>query len=269
MRSHPSDTELVNYAHHALNDALRETIDSHLTACPRCQAALTDHQTMQRRIQRSLQANLEAVHPSPQMTFAAIAPRLKRPHQVAPRGGQSRRFFSGATALAMLAVLVVMVVTLFGAISHPSGSAGPAVIPQAPQVAMGAVVTASIAVADNEQLRLMGYDLSAAQLAPGAMLTITLYWQTQHNLVRDYDVFIHVLDATGRLMASQDAPPAEGTRPTRSWRIGEPVTDSHTLMLPNLLTAGDYRLSVGLYDPTSGARLGEGVSLDRSITIVP
>jgi hypothetical protein len=269
MSSHPSDTELVNYAHHALADSLQETIDIHLTACPRCRAALTDHQVMQHRIQRSLQADLGAAHPTPQMTFAAIAPRLKRSRQVTPEGERSRRFFSGATALAMLAVLAVVLVAVFGAISLPSGSAGPAVISQPPSVAMGAVLTASIAVADNEQLRLMGYDLSAAQLAPGALLTITLYWQTQHDLVSDYDVFIHLLDATGRLMVSQDAPPAEGTRPTRSWHIGEPITDSHTLLLPNTLTAGDYRLSVGLYDPGSGARLGDNVSLDRSITIVP
>jgi len=269
MSSHPSDSELVDYAHHALADALRETIDGHLTACPRCQAALTDHQAIQHRIQRSLQADLGAAHPSPQMTFAAIVPRLKRSRQVSPGVEQPRRFFSGATVLAMLAALVVVLAVLFGAVNHPLGSAGPAMIPQPPSVAMGAVLTASIAVADDEQLHLTGYDLSAAQLAPGAMLTITLYWQTQRNLVSDYDVFIHLLDATGRLMASRDAPPAEGTRPTRGWRIGEPITDSHTLLLPNTLTAGDYRLSVGLYDPGSGARLGNGVLLDRSITIVP
>ena len=140
--------------------------------------------------------------------------------------------------LATLAALVVVLAALFGAISRPSGSASPAMIPQPPSVAMGAVLTASIAVADNEQLRLMSYDLSAAQLAPGAILTITLYWQTQRNLVGDYTVFIHLLDATGRLMASHDAPPAEGTRPTRGWRIGEPITDSHTLVLPNSSHSG-------------------------------
>jgi len=269
MSNHPSDTELVNYAHHALADTLRETMDDHLTTCPRCQAALMDHQALQQRIKRGLQADLGTAHPSPQMTFAAIAPRLKRSRRVTPGGEQSRRFFSGATILATLAALVVVLAALFGAISRPSGSASPAMIPQPPSVAMGAVLTASIAVADSEQLRLMSYDLSAAQLAPGAILTITLYWQTQRNLVGDYTVFIHLLDTAGRLMASHDAPPAEGTRPTRGWRIGEPITDSHTLVLPNSLTAGDYRLSVGLYDPGSGARLGDGVLLDRSITIAP
>jgi len=268
MSNHLSDTELVDYAHHALPDALRETIDGHLTACPHCQAALTSHQAMQHRIQHNLQADLEAVHSSPQMTFAAIAPRLKRSRQVT-QGEQSRRFFSSAAMLATLAALVVVLAAVFGAIGYPSGGAGPAVIPQPPSVAMGAVLTASIAVADNEQLHLMDYDLSAAQLTPGAILTITLYWQTQRNLMGDYDVFIHLLDATGRLMASQDASPAEGTRPTRGWQIGEPITDSHTLLLPNTLRAGDYRLSVGLYDPSSGARLGNGILLDRSITIVP
>jgi hypothetical protein len=269
MSSHPSDTELVDYAHHALADGLRETIDSHLTTCPRCQAALTDHRAMQHRIQRSLQADLRAAHPSPQMTFAAIAPRLKRSRPATPGTEQPRRFFPGAAMLASLAALVIVLAALFGAIGHPQGSGGPAVIPRPPAVAMGAVLTASIAVADNEQLSLMDYDLSAVQLAPGAMLTITLYWQTQHNLTGNYDVFIHLLDATGRLMASRDAPPAEGTRPTKSWQIGEPITDSHTLLLPNTLAAGDYRLSVGLYDPGSGTRLGNGVLLDRSITIVP
>ena len=269
MKSHPSDTELVNYAHHALAGVRQETMDDHLMACPRCQVALAGHQATQQRIQRSLQADLGAVHPSSQMNFATIAPRLKGSRQVAPEREPSRRFFPGATALAMLAGLVVVLVALFGVFNHLSGSAGPAVISQSPSVAMGAVLTASIAVADDEQLRLIGYDLSAAQLAPGAMLTITLYWQTQRNLMNDYDVFIHLLDATGRLMTSQDARPAAGTRPTRGWQIGEPITDSHTLLVPSTLTAGDYRLSVGLYDPGNGARLGNDVLLGRSITIVP
>jgi len=121
----------------------------------------------------------------------------------------------------------------------------------------------------GDQVNLIGYDLSGDKLAPGATLTVTLYWQARQEMVGDYKTFVHLLDATGHLIVGSDAVPANWTRPTTGWIAGEYVTDPHTLVLPASLAPGDYRLEVGLYDAESSVRLGESVLLDQVVVIAP
>ncbi len=120
----------------------------------------------------------------------------------------------------------------------------------------------------GDQVDLIGYGLSGDKLAPGATLTVTLYWQARREMVGDYKTFVHLLDAMGRLMIGSDTIPANWTRPTTGWIAGEYVTDPHTLVLPANLAPGDYRLEVGLYDAESNVRLGESV-LDQVVVIAP
>lgn len=77
MNNHLSDDELIGNIHRTLTDAQRESMEGHLTACPQCRARLSDHEAMQRRIRNSLLADMRGVQPSPGMSFAAIAPRVK------------------------------------------------------------------------------------------------------------------------------------------------------------------------------------------------
>jgi hypothetical protein len=117
------------------------------------------------------------------------------------------------------------------------------------------------------EVRLIGYDLNATKLAPGAALTVTVYWQAQREMVSDYKAFVHLLDAAGRLAVGSDTIPANWTRPTTGWIAGEYITDPHTLKLPANLPPGDYRLEVGLYEEDSGVRLGSSIFLDQPITV--
>ena len=117
------------------------------------------------------------------------------------------------------------------------------------------------------QVRLFGYDLSAARLAPGATLTVTLYWQALREIMSEFKSFVHLLDASGRLVAGSDAVPANWTRPTTGWLAGEYVTDPHTLALPANLASGNYRLEVGLYDADTNARLGNSMILEQIVTV--
>ena len=119
------------------------------------------------------------------------------------------------------------------------------------------------------QVRLTGYDMSTTRLAPGAALTVTLEWQALHEMTSDYKSFVHVLDASGRLVAGSDAVPADWTRPTTGWLAGEYVADLHTLAMPGHLAPGEYRVETGLYDAESNQRLGNSVILDTVITITP
>ncbi|MCJ7738433.1 MAG: DUF4625 domain-containing protein, partial [Anaerolineae bacterium] len=103
--------------------------------------------------------------------------------------------------------------------------------------------------------RLLGYDLATRNAAPGGTVTIMLHWQATDSVATGYVVFVHLLDADGRLVAGSDLVPAEGTRPTTGWVAGEVITDPHVLSVPDTAPSGEYGIEVGIYDPLSGNRL--------------
>jgi hypothetical protein len=107
-------------------------------------------------------------------------------------------------------------------------------------------------------IRLLGYDLwpeQPAALAPGAALTVTLYWQAVSEVAGDYTVFVHLVDAAGEIQAQGDGPPLEGRYPTSFWDRGELLRDAHPLTAGPGTVAGEYRLLVGLYTLEDGLRL--------------
>lgn len=88
-------------------------------------------------------------------------------------------------------------------------------------------------------IRLVGYDLAPE--------TVILYWQSLQPVSTRLTVFVHNFDASGTFVGGQDGPPL---RPTTSWLPGEVITDVHQF------SAGEH-FEIGLYDPTTGERLGE------------
>ena len=92
-------------------------------------------------------------------------------------------------------------------------------------------------------------------LAPGQTLVLDLTWRAEAPVDYSYTVFVHLLDATGRLIAQRDSSPVEGSRPTTGWFPGEVIADSYTLTLPPETPPGAYTLKVGFYDPDTYARL--------------
>ncbi len=89
----------------------------------------------------------------------------------------------------------------------------------------------------------------------GASLTVTLYWAALRPMETTYQVFVHLLDVSGNIVAQHDGVPAGGAWPTTAWPPGSLVTDIHTLVLPADFAPGSYRLAVGVYEPVSGQRL--------------
>lgn len=97
-------------------------------------------------------------------------------------------------------------------------------------------------------IALRGYDLSGRRLHPGETLTVTLHWQALARMMEDYTVFVHVIDpVTWTIYGGSDAMPANWTRPTSSWAVGEIVTDAHTLTLNPETPPGVYTIEIGLY----------------------
>ncbi len=79
-------------------------------------------------------------------------------------------------------------------------------------------------------------------------LRLTLVWRCQAPMERDYTVFVHRVDADGRIIDQRDLPPA---LPTSLWLIGEYVIQ--TVVFP--IDARAVALYIGLYTPEDGRRL--------------
>jgi mannosyltransferase len=118
---------------------------------------------------------------------------------------------------------------------------------------------------------------NAFAVSAGKKLPLTLVWQAVGRVEKDYTVFVHVVDADGRLWAQWDNPPVGGTYPTGQWSVGESVFDPYTIPLGEQMPPGRYGVLVGLYEPVSGLRLavvddhgrvvGDSVHLHQTIMV--
>jgi hypothetical protein len=97
-------------------------------------------------------------------------------------------------------------------------------------------------VALGNQVALVGYDLTGGRQAEDS-LTVRLVWRALGRMDVDYQTFVHLYDARGRLVAQSDGPTGGGI-PTSWWIPGQIVEESRQLVIP---TAGSYRLVAGIY----------------------
>ena len=66
-------------------------------------------------------------------------------------------------------------------------------------------------------MELAGYDLAAGPWSRCAIVPLTLFWQAQAPPGADYNVFVHLMDENGWIVAQTDSAPAGGLRPTSGW----------------------------------------------------
>jgi arabinofuranosyltransferase len=106
----------------------------------------------------------------------------------------------------------------------------------------------------GDAFRLLGYDLAlpAHEAEP---LAVTFYWQSLASVAVGYDVFVHVLDDQGQIVAQSDSEPVYMLAPTRRWQPGDVVRDTHPLVLPAELAPGTYHIQAGMFERNTGARL--------------
>jgi 4-amino-4-deoxy-L-arabinose transferase-like glycosyltransferase len=91
-------------------------------------------------------------------------------------------------------------------------------------------------------------------LRAGKPYTLTLNWLPLAPAQQDATIFVHLIDAQGRLVAQSDSPPDAGQFPSTRWQQGAAFAETRVLNVPADAPAGGYRLSIGLYDPQTGER---------------
>ena len=90
---------------------------------------------------------------------------------------------------------------------------------------------------------------------PGESLMLRLFWRALVPALDDYTIFVHLIDASGQVVAQGDGPPVSGQYPTSAWTTGELIADDRQVSLPAALPPGEYQLLVGFYRPADGQRL--------------
>lgn len=112
----------------------------------------------------------------------------------------------------------------------------------------------------GEQITLAGYDLIGEAKA-GETLQFTPFWRATRRPDTNYSMFMHLYPADEeQLIAQYDGAPTVLERPTLTWDDPEELLIGATagLTIPADIAAGDYRLVIGLYDYSTGARLSLG-----------
>ena len=89
----------------------------------------------------------------------------------------------------------------------------------------------------------------------GQSLNLDLYWRADRTIRESFTVFVHLIDASARVVADADSPPCQGLFPTDRWASGETVRDRHPLTIPKSLAPGNYSIEIGMYLPATGIRL--------------
>lgn len=106
----------------------------------------------------------------------------------------------------------------------------------------------------GEAIQLLGYDW-ALPPEPEQPVTLTLYWQSIASVTEGYDVFVHMTDENGHIVAQADQEPVAMLAPTQRWQPGDIIRDPYTLFLPPDLPAAAYHISIGMYLRDTGTRL--------------
>jgi hypothetical protein len=109
-------------------------------------------------------------------------------------------------------------------------------------------VALDVPLGDVATLLGASFEPTPAELTAGDALTVTLAWRAEATADRSYHVFLHLLDASGGLVAQSDGVPAGWTRPTTGWLPGEVIVEQRVLTLP-ADASGAYTVVTGLYLP--------------------
>jgi hypothetical protein len=118
----------------------------------------------------------------------------------------------------------------------------------------------------GDSIRLRGYDLPSAKVAPGDTVRVTLYWECLAPMETSYSVFVHLAGPDGKIHGQQDSVPWGGHLPTTHWLPGEMITDEYAVPVSQDAPAGAYTLVMGMYDLQTGIRL---TAVDANGTPLP
>lgn len=111
----------------------------------------------------------------------------------------------------------------------------------------GPLISNPLDIQFGDRIRLLGYTAGSDTPAPrGSTLPVILVWRADRSSLERYVVFVHLLDAQGRLWQQDNGEPGRGWFRTDHWKAGDMTNDGYSLSLPATMPPGDYRITVRL-----------------------
>jgi hypothetical protein len=128
-------------------------------------------------------------------------------------------------------------------------------IAQRPRAFQAAPPQQPLGIRFGEFAELIGYDVDTVDLRPGGSLPVKLYWRARGSAEKNYQMFVHLVDALDQIRGQIDGPPLGGQAPTQSWVSGEILVEERTIPVTDEAPFGPYRLAVGFYVADTGERI--------------
>jgi hypothetical protein len=107
----------------------------------------------------------------------------------------------------------------------------------------------------DDKVTFLGYDIISRKASPGGSIHLTLYWQAQRRMEKDYTVFVHLVDGEGQIWGQKDNQPEGGFYPASFWDPGEAIKDKYQFQVRPETPAGEYQIEVGMYLLDTNERL--------------
>jgi hypothetical protein len=132
------------------------------------------------------------------------------------------------------------------------------------RVAPGAVLSSELPVVSFQSNAVI--ESASARRVPDGHWTVTLVWLAPGPV--EAEIFVHVRDANGQLVAQADGPALEGLVPPWVWEMDDRIYDVRHL--PPLEGPAPYTVQVGMYDAAGRhpAFLMDGRCPDDAATVV-
>jgi hypothetical protein len=96
-----------------------------------------------------------------------------------------------------------------------------------------------------------------------------LYFETtflvDYSAAEGVAIFVHIVDASGQILAQADGDSLGGMIPSQAWRKGNTVTDIRTIPLNQITDINSVQLLFGFYNRWDGTRLPAVSSTDLEI----
>ena len=149
----------------------------------------------------------------------------------------------------------------------------------------------------GDEILLKGYDVSSESWQRGHPVALSIYWQAEKEIDRDYKVFLFLADEQGQPVQSFDHYPFEtrpeyyiidvslnskylegdpfevlpdylnrGLIPTRLWLPGNTLRETVAIVVSDDVPPETYQLNIGLYDEETMERLAVDDDLAGSET---
>ena len=196
---------------------------------------------------------------------------------VSPAGAMGRFFFPGLPAFCVMVAL-----GLIGLLPANTRNIGTAVLSAGmlmyvfatlfgyliPAYAIPAQATAPdhpLNIQIGDVARILDYKVTPNNLRPSDTLDVTVTWQVLRPTNQPHQVFIHLLNDTGALVAQRDTYTGLGNYPSNWWKPEHIFTETYKIYLPDTTYAPDQVLvSIGLFNEQGRLKVsGKGQGSDQ------